>query len=97
MSGVLTQPYGSFCYYLSGLWQKEKLKGDDPWLLFAAYAFGSEDDPSVDSELTRIGKDIVEKCDGLPLLIKELGRLLGSSRDYSEWDRTLKSLDQAKF
>ncbi|KAJ4823264.1 hypothetical protein Tsubulata_022741 [Turnera subulata] len=75
----------------------QKLKGDDPWLLFAIHAFGREDDPSVDPELTTIGKDIVKKCDGLPLLIRELGILLGSSRNYREWDRTLKRLDQAKF
>ncbi|KAJ4849940.1 hypothetical protein Tsubulata_903813 [Turnera subulata] len=68
----------------------EKLTGDDPWSLFAVHAFGQED-PSVYPELNRIGKDIVKKCDGLPLAIQAVGRLLSCSRDVLKWEEILKS------
>ncbi|KAK8609276.1 hypothetical protein V6N13_061725 [Hibiscus sabdariffa] len=46
---------------------------EDCWSLFAKYAFG-DNIPDEDSDLKRIGKEIVKKCNGLPLAIKTLAR-----------------------
>ncbi|OAY32673.1 putative disease resistance RPP13-like protein 1 [Manihot esculenta] len=69
------------------------LKGlteNDCWLLFAKHAF---DDRNFNSHpsLELIGKEIMRKCQGLPLAVKSLGGLLRSKRDIGEWKRILKS------
>ncbi|KAJ4841257.1 hypothetical protein Tsubulata_046361 [Turnera subulata] len=70
--------------------QLEKLEDDDSWLLFKNHAFG-EEDPFVYPELNKIGRDIIQKCDGLPLALKALGGLLSCDRDALEWEKILKS------
>ncbi|KAB1227688.1 hypothetical protein CJ030_MR1G005695 [Morella rubra] len=42
-------------------------------------------------ELEAIGREIVKKCDGLPLAAKAIGSLLWSKLDINEWDKILKS------
>ncbi|XP_059435025.1 putative disease resistance RPP13-like protein 1 [Corylus avellana] len=67
-----------------------KLTEKDCWSLFAKYAFH---DGNLDArpELEVIGRQIVKKCQGLPLATKTIGSLLRSKLDVGEWDKILKS------
>ncbi|XP_065631803.1 putative disease resistance protein At3g14460 [Quercus suber] len=67
-----------------------KLSEEDCWLLFANHAFENGKSNAY-PELKRIGKEIIEKCDGLPLAAKALGCLLHSKLDVEEWNEILKS------
>ncbi|XP_010917835.2 disease resistance protein RGA2 [Elaeis guineensis] len=56
----------------------------DCWTLFRQRAFGlgrGEETP----RLAEIGKEIVQKCGGLPLAAKALGSLISSKRGEVEW------------
>ncbi|KAF5471264.1 hypothetical protein F2P56_011710 [Juglans regia] len=60
------------------------------WSLFVRHAFlGSISD--MHPELEAIGRQIVEKCKGLPLAIKTIGALLWSKVDADDWNKLLKS------
>ncbi|XP_062173914.1 putative disease resistance RPP13-like protein 1 [Alnus glutinosa] len=67
-----------------------ELPKEDCWSLFAKYAFhnGNSD---ARLELEALGRQIVEKCKGLPLAIKAIGALLRSKLDVDEWDKVLRS------
>lgn len=61
-----------------------RLSDDDCWNLFRKRAFGNggaEETPS----MVAIGKEIVNKCGGVPLAIKTLGSLMHSRREEQEW------------
>ncbi|PON40745.1 NB-ARC domain containing protein [Trema orientale] len=65
--------------------QLARLSNDDGWRLFAKHA-------SIDvgySDLEGIGRQIVDKCNGLPLAIKSLGAVLCGTRNKEEWDNIL--------
>ncbi|EHA8591259.1 disease resistance protein RGA2-like [Cocos nucifera] len=64
-------------YLLQGLTE------DDSWALFRKKAFkeGAEVPPT----LEKIGKDIVRKCEGLPLAVRALGGLMHSKSQETEW------------
>ncbi|XP_077216086.1 putative disease resistance protein RGA3 [Tasmannia lanceolata] len=66
------------------------LDEDDSWSLFTRRAFivGSSDVPP---NLVAIGKQIVKKCNGLPLAIEAFGGLLRSNTDEKEWKNILES------
>uniref|UniRef100_A0A7N0RD24 Uncharacterized protein n=1 Tax=Kalanchoe fedtschenkoi TaxID=63787 RepID=A0A7N0RD24_KALFE len=69
----------------------EKLSRDESWELFADNVFGKKN-PRVNSRLKKIGKEIVSRCEGLPLAIKIIGGLLRSKgNDESEWTSILKN------
>nr|XP_048318675.1 putative disease resistance RPP13-like protein 1 [Ziziphus jujuba var. spinosa] len=73
-------------------YQLKQLKDEDCWRLFKKHAFDNiRDDSSVRKVLETIGKQIIQKCNGLPLASKTLGGLLRSKEDVSEWERILKS------
>ncbi|XP_059440705.1 putative disease resistance protein At3g14460 [Corylus avellana] len=63
---------------------------EDCWSLFAKHAFL---DGIFDArpELEAIGRQIVKKCEGLPLAAKTIGALLRSKLDVDEWQKILKS------
>ncbi|KAJ8775109.1 hypothetical protein K2173_020113 [Erythroxylum novogranatense] len=58
--------------------------------LFSKHAFGGRNS-SAYPKLEEIGREIVKKCNGLPLAAKSLGSLLHSKRKPEEWDRVLKN------
>ncbi|XP_060669657.1 putative disease resistance RPP13-like protein 1 [Ziziphus jujuba] len=73
-------------------YQLKQLKDEDCWRLFKKHAFDNiRDDSSVRKVLETIGKQIIQKCNGLPLAVKTPGGLLRSKEDVSEWERILKS------
>ncbi|RYR23994.1 hypothetical protein Ahy_B02g057489 isoform A [Arachis hypogaea] len=79
--GRIVQHYNS--YALKGL------SDDHCWSIFADNASFPETNGS--SELERIGRKIVKRCDGLPLAAETLGRLLRSERHVEEWNKILSS------
>lgn len=67
-----------------------QLSFEDCWSLFARHAFDNGDS-SPYPKLEEIGKEIVKKCNGLPLDAKTLGGLLYSNVKADKWDNVLKS------
>ncbi|KAL6328491.1 hypothetical protein AAG906_038685 [Vitis piasezkii] len=55
------------------------------WRLFEKLAFQDRDSNAF-LELEPIGRQIVDKCQGLPLAVKALGRLLRSKVEKREWE-----------
>ncbi|XP_077239487.1 putative disease resistance protein RGA3 [Tasmannia lanceolata] len=68
----------------------EVLPDDDCWELFARRAFAGGIS-NAHPELEEIGRQIVKKCNGLPLAVKTLGGILSSKRNVSEWGSILTS------
>ncbi|XP_034686692.1 putative disease resistance protein RGA1 [Vitis riparia] len=60
------------------------------WRLFEKLAFQDRDSNAF-LELEPIGRQIVDKCQGLPLAVKALGRLLHSKVEKREWEDILNS------
>ncbi|XXG85003.1 hypothetical protein AAC387_Pa11g0183 [Persea americana] len=66
------------------------LSDDDCWLLFSSRAFaGRERDEYMESE--DIGRQIVEKCKGVPLSAKTLASVMQRKRTTEDWECILKS------
>ncbi|RWR91864.1 putative disease resistance protein RGA1 [Cinnamomum micranthum f. kanehirae] len=66
------------------------LSYDDCWSLFKRRAF-VDGDSDANPDLVKIGKEIVKKCNGLPLAVKTLGGLLCSVVNVVQWKKILKS------
>ncbi|XP_021763235.1 putative disease resistance protein RGA4 [Chenopodium quinoa] len=64
----------------------EKLPFPVCWSIFKRLAFIEGDEAKYDN-LYEIGRSIVEKCCGIPLVVKTLGSLLRLNRDKQEWQR----------
>uniref|UniRef100_A0A2P2MWI5 Uncharacterized protein n=1 Tax=Rhizophora mucronata TaxID=61149 RepID=A0A2P2MWI5_RHIMU len=75
----------------SPIYPLQKLSDNDCWSLFEKHASIGTDMPSTHPNLESIGRQIVEKCDGLPLAAKVLGGALRSKRDPGEWMEILES------
>ncbi|MED6186120.1 hypothetical protein PIB30_063771 [Stylosanthes scabra] len=66
------------------------LSDEDCWLVFSKHArlsTTSMENPT----LIKVGKDIIKKCDGLPLAVQALGGLLRGNSDVKYWNHLLKS------
>ncbi|KAL1366909.1 putative disease resistance RPP13-like protein 1 isoform X1 [Arachis hypogaea] len=66
-----------------------ELSEDSCWLLFAENACFPESNGN--QTLEDIGRQIVNKCKGLPLAVETLGRLLQGKDDAKEWNAVLSS------
>ncbi|KAL4614440.1 hypothetical protein ACB092_07G055200 [Castanea dentata] len=60
------------------------LSNDQSWLLFKQMAFEKKQE-TINPNLEAIGRDIVEKCCGVPLAIKTIGRVLYFKKTGVEW------------
>ncbi|XP_034679066.1 putative disease resistance protein RGA3 [Vitis riparia] len=65
-----------------------KLKGldkDESWNLFSNITFGGQTN-TVNPEIIKVGREIVNMCNGVPLIINTLGRtLMQFKSDLSKW------------
>ncbi|ONI02454.1 hypothetical protein PRUPE_6G199300 [Prunus persica] len=57
------------------------------WELFSMKAFSSYHNKSCSPELLPLARELVEKCEGLPLAIVALSGLLSSKKSLTEWSR----------
>ncbi|XP_030941520.1 putative disease resistance protein RGA1 [Quercus lobata] len=60
------------------------LSDDQSWLLFKQMEFEKKQE-TINPNLEAIGRDIVEKCCGVPLAIKTIGRVLYFKKTGDEW------------
>ncbi|XP_004292512.1 PREDICTED: disease resistance protein RPM1-like [Fragaria vesca subsp. vesca] len=67
--------------------QIEPLNTSDAWDLFSRRAFSSVRDKSCPPELQLIARELVGKCEGLPLGLVALGSLMSTKRFVSEWKK----------
>ncbi|CAH1435931.1 unnamed protein product [Lactuca virosa] len=61
----------------------ERLSNDECWSIFRERAFVAEESPS--AELEAIGREILKKCSGLPLVLNVLGGMLANCSDPEKW------------
>ncbi|KAK9217175.1 hypothetical protein WN943_005800 [Citrus x changshan-huyou] len=73
---------------LDQAFELKSLSTEDCLSVFAQHSLGTTDFSSHKS-LEDIGKNIVIKCNGLPLAAKTLGGLLRGKRDRSDWEDVL--------
>ncbi|RHN58016.1 putative P-loop containing nucleoside triphosphate hydrolase, leucine-rich repeat domain, L [Medicago truncatula] len=69
----------------------EQLSEEDCWSVFANHACLPPEESFEKMDLQKIGKEIVRKCQGLPLAAQSLGGLLRSKRNLKDWDDILNS------
>ncbi|KAK1259685.1 Disease resistance RPP13-like protein 4 [Acorus gramineus] len=67
--------------------QPKVLTMEEGWSLFCKIAFAGSGGRHIDTRLETIGREIVEKCDGLPLAIKAVGGIMVCKSSISEWRR----------
>jgi Leucine-rich repeat (LRR) protein len=60
------------------------LDEDASWSLFKQKAFENGQEPE-NSNIVALGKEILQKCLGVPLAIRTIGSLLGSKNPETEW------------
>ncbi|RWR97926.1 putative disease resistance protein [Cinnamomum micranthum f. kanehirae] len=70
----------------------EKLSGEEAWSLFNEKV----GDVAMSLDIEAIGRDIVKKCDGLPLAIIVIGSSLRKRRDVPLWTNTLTELESPR-
>ncbi|KAG6424263.1 hypothetical protein SASPL_114678 [Salvia splendens] len=73
-----------------------KMKLLDPeksWELFLKKAFINNTNGTCPEELESIGRQILEKCDGLPLAISVVGGLVVDTQDRSIWQHVLDQIN----
>ncbi|XP_050289465.1 putative disease resistance protein RGA3 [Quercus robur] len=66
----------------------EILSSDDYWLMFSKIAFSNKDLHQC-RDLEELARKLVNKCKGLPLATKTLGRHMHGKRSKEEWERVL--------
>ncbi|XP_052724562.1 putative disease resistance RPP13-like protein 1 [Vigna angularis] len=68
-----------------------KLSNEDCWLVFASHALPLSEDSENRETLEKIGKEIVKKCNGLPLAAQSLGGMLRRKHEIKDWNDVLES------
>jgi len=72
----------------------EPLGDKHSWELFCKAAFRNSDDKRCPSELQDLAVKFLQTCEGLPIAIACIGRLLSVKQPtYSEWDSVYKELE----
>uniref|UniRef100_A0A7N2N2M1 Uncharacterized protein n=1 Tax=Quercus lobata TaxID=97700 RepID=A0A7N2N2M1_QUELO len=66
-------------YFLKGL------SRDQSWSLLKKMAFKKGQETVINSNLEAIGMDIIEKCQGVPLAIRTIGKVLFFKKTEDEW------------
>nr|WHB10910.1 Rpi-amr16 [Solanum americanum] len=66
------------------------LSSEDSWALFKRHSLENRD-PEEHPELEEVGKQIADKCKGLPLALKALAGILRSKSEVEEWRGILRS------
>ncbi|XP_027124107.1 putative disease resistance RPP13-like protein 3 isoform X1 [Coffea arabica] len=68
---------------------------EDSWQLFLRKALAHGDNAGCPPDLEEVGREIVRRCDGLPLAITVVGGLLlGKKELKSEWEKVLNSFNR---
>ncbi|KHN33226.1 Putative disease resistance RPP13-like protein 1 [Glycine soja] len=68
-----------------------QLSNEDCWSVFANHACLSSESNGNTTALEKIGKEIVKKCNGLPLAAESLGGMLRRKHDIGDWNNILNS------
>uniref|UniRef100_A0A0R0KL69 Disease resistance RPP13-like protein 1 n=1 Tax=Glycine max TaxID=3847 RepID=A0A0R0KL69_SOYBN len=68
-----------------------QLSNEDCWSVFANHACLSTESNENTATLEKIGKEIVKKCNGLPLAAESLGGMLRRKHDIGDWNNILNS------
>ncbi|XP_008235615.1 PREDICTED: disease resistance protein RPM1-like [Prunus mume] len=71
----------------------QPLEMGDAWELFSMKAFSSYQNKSCSPELLPLARELVEKCEGLPLAIVALSGLMSSKKSLTEWSTVYNSLN----
>lgn len=75
----------------------EKLNEEHSWRMFCLFAFNDETELE-NQNLVSIGKEIVQKCNGIPLSIYRIGRLMYTKKTEKDWlklkDQDLVNIDE---
>jgi len=73
------------------VYRLNKLTNEDCWLVFANHAFPPSEACEDRETLRMIGKEIVKKCNGLPLAAQSLGGMLRRKHAVRDWNNVLES------
>jgi len=73
------------------VYRLNKLTNEDCWLVFANHAFPPSEACEDRETLEMIGKEIVKKCNGLPLAAQSLGGMLRRKHAVRDWNNVLES------
>ncbi|KHN07992.1 Putative disease resistance RPP13-like protein 1 [Glycine soja] len=68
-----------------------QLSNEDCWSVFANHACLYSESNGNTTTLEKIGKEIVKKCNGLPLAAQSLGGMLRRKHDIVDWNNILNS------
>ncbi|CAL8164222.1 unnamed protein product [Prunus armeniaca] len=71
----------------------QPLERGDAWELFSMKAFSSYPNKSCSPELLPLARELVERCEGLPLAIVALSGLMSSKNSLTEWSTVYHSLN----
>ncbi|KAK4438059.1 putative disease resistance protein RGA3 [Sesamum alatum] len=69
----------------SAAYHLKRLCEEDSWALFKKRAFFHQGEEENNQSLLAVGKEIVRKCDGVPLAAKVLGGLMSFKREERDW------------
>ncbi|KAL5133121.1 putative disease resistance RPP13-like protein 1 [Glycine soja] len=73
------------------IYHLNQLSNEDCWSVFANHACLSSESNGNTTTLEKIGKEIVKKCNGLPLAAQSLGGMLRRKHDIVDWNNILNS------
>ncbi|KAL2658557.1 hypothetical protein AAZV13_03G031200 [Glycine max] len=68
-----------------------QLSNEDCWSVFVNHACLSSESNENTTTLEKIGKEIVKRCNGLPLAAQSLGGMLRKKHDIVDWNNILNS------